>query len=119
MSDTTTENDDRTYINIEAFEKMAVQVAELNKELEQQRFNNKHNLSIDGAISDKITELEERLKEAVEVIGFYASKIRWNGRFSYYDKIHRDDIEQTDDEANIYHGGKRAREFLQKIGGEA
>lgn len=32
---------------------------ELEKELDQQKFNNKHNLSIDQKIADKIEELEE------------------------------------------------------------
>lgn len=37
---------------------------EVSQELEQQRFNNKHNLSIDQTIADKIKDLEQRLKEA-------------------------------------------------------
>ena len=36
-------------------------IKELEKELEQQRFNNKHNLSIDQTVADKIEELEKRL----------------------------------------------------------
>jgi len=37
-------------------------IKELEKELEQQRFNNKHNLSIDQTVADKIKELEKELE---------------------------------------------------------
>mgnify|MGYP003395789846 CR=1 FL=1 len=43
-------------------------IEKLEAELSQQRFNNKHNLSIDQIIADKITELEkenERLRAMV------------------------------------------------------
>lgn len=43
-------------------------ISQLEKELDQQRFNNKNNLSIDQKISDKIVKLEQRLKDAEEVI---------------------------------------------------
>ena len=37
-------------------------------ELYQQRFNNKHNLSIDQTIADKITKLEAQLKTSMQII---------------------------------------------------
>jgi hypothetical protein len=37
-------------------------VTELNQALFQQRFNNKHNLSIDGVISNKIMTQEQKLE---------------------------------------------------------
>jgi len=37
-------------------------VTELNQDLFQQRFNNKHNLSIDGVISNKIMTQEQKLE---------------------------------------------------------
>lgn len=37
-------------------------IKELEKELEQQRFNNKHNLSIDQTVADKIEQLEKELE---------------------------------------------------------
>ena len=40
------------------------EIAELKKELDQQKFNNKHNLSIDQSVSDKIKELKHELEEA-------------------------------------------------------
>ena len=36
-----------------------LKIQELEKELHQQRFNNKHNLSIDQTIADKIQSLEQ------------------------------------------------------------
>ena len=39
-----------------------LKIKELEKELEQQRFNNKHNLSIDQAVADKIEQLEKELE---------------------------------------------------------
>lgn len=41
---------------------------ELQRELYQQRFNNKHNLSIDQKISDEIAELQEKLDSAVKYL---------------------------------------------------
>jgi hypothetical protein len=37
-------------------------VTKLNQDLFQQRFNNKHNLSIDGVISNKIMTQEQKLE---------------------------------------------------------
>jgi hypothetical protein len=38
-----------------------LRITELEKELFQQKFNNKHNLSIDSEVSNKIIELEDKL----------------------------------------------------------
>ena len=43
-------------------------IEELEKELHQQRFNNKHNLSIDQTVADKIKELEAREKKLIECL---------------------------------------------------
>jgi hypothetical protein len=54
---------EQKWVNYEAY-------ARLEEELHQQRFNNKHNLSIDQKVSDKIAELEQELattKEALNI----------------------------------------------------
>lgn len=43
-------------------------IVNLEQELLQQRFNNKHNLSIDQQVADKITTLEDDLEDANETI---------------------------------------------------
>ena len=52
---------DRTELNkrIHGLQKL---VTQLNQDLFQQRFNNKHNLSIDGVISNKIMTQEQKLE---------------------------------------------------------
>lgn len=48
-------------------------IARLEKELHQQKFNNKHNLSIDGEVSKKIEELEKEVQELKEYKWKYES----------------------------------------------
>lgn len=51
----------------EQFDELQEEIKLLKYELNQQRFNNKHNLSIDQKIADEL----DRLKTQVEGVGFY------------------------------------------------
>jgi hypothetical protein len=48
-------------VYLTARENAQVEIESLKKELHQQRFNNKHNLSIDQKVSDEIESLKERI----------------------------------------------------------
>lgn len=52
---------DKNYLNLKLqYAKQAERIKELERELNQQRFNNEHNLSIDQKVSDRIKELEDK-----------------------------------------------------------
>jgi len=46
-------------------------IDELTRNLEQQKFNNKHNLSIDQQVADKIEKLESQNKIMSDALEFY------------------------------------------------
>ena len=54
--------------------------------------------------------LEQQLKEAIEVLEFYADKDNWLVRDCDADAIYYDDC----DNSIAGHGGKRARQYLEK-----
>lgn len=92
----------------------------LKREPHQQRFNNKHNLSIDQKISDEIIRLNEENKKLRACIEFYAKIENW------YDveeiqgsdrRTIRKDGEDLFDELNYHtiYGGKLARQVLREI----
>lgn len=68
----------------------------LEAELHQQRFNNKHNLSIDGVIADKIESLSVKLKEAETFIEDVTDRINPKdeslARFHYWGKTILNDL---------------------------
>lgn len=55
------------------------QISALERELYQQRFNNEHNLSIDGVIVDKIIALEKQLEIAREALVYYGARMGMGG----------------------------------------
>jgi hypothetical protein len=67
-------------------------------------------------------DIENRLKEADEVIAFYADRSKWDrdyemdstiSDFKTYWRIGGEDLEENDWQ-NAQHGGKRAREYQKK-----
>ena len=66
---------ERAMIYASFLEHAEAKIDKLERELEQQRFNNKHNLSIDQKISDQVAELEKENKKYREALGFIEN---WN-----------------------------------------
>lgn len=63
------------------------EIESLKRELEQQRFNNKHNLSIDQKVADKIESLKEMIREARELDAEVAHIINANYlRLAWFEK---------------------------------
>ncbi len=123
-------------------------IAELEKELHQQRFNNEHNLSIDQIVADKITQLEHEISVQKNTLEFVKLSIERNS--GAYEKLQKERDEArkvikfygdvklwtqedrdygmdrnifTDEDEEFVKGkghrcGKRAREFLVKYPGE-
>lgn len=69
---------------------------------------------------DKIKSLEARLKEAEEVLGFYADEKSWESDeySSYKELINSSDIENNFKLNRGYVGGKRARKYQNKWSGK-
>lgn len=57
------------------------EVKSLEFELNQQRFNNKHNLSIDQTIADKIESLEKEKKQ------YYDDAFAFSAELTYKDRL--------------------------------
>ncbi len=89
-----TNNDVLTLLN--SIEKKDDEVKQLKAELHQQRFNNKHNLSVDGVIADKIEFLSTQLKEAETFIEDVTDRIDPKdenlARFHYWGKTILNDL---------------------------
>ena len=99
------------------------EIQQLKKQLEEKECN------ICGASDVDIIkyneQLHQQLKEAIDVIGFYGNRFSWDfSRHSdheYYAGAIKDDDsllkykEKNGDEFEDHCGGKRARQFLEKI----
>lgn len=69
-------------------------------------------------VNERVELLELRLKEAEEVIAFYAHWSSWKsdpfGKGNYYHEISADCHPLDGRGPQIYYGGKRAREYKKK-----
>ena len=64
------ENERYVSNRVDRIEHLEQEVAKLTKELEQQKFNNKHNLSIDQQVSDKIDRLRKENEKLKDLLKF-------------------------------------------------
>ena len=88
--------------------KLKERIDGLEKELARQCFSNKHNLSIDQKVADRVEELEKQLEEAKKELRFY-------GLYTHYVFPKDKDTKLT---AIDIDGGKRARKYLDKYRSE-
>jgi hypothetical protein len=97
---------------------LETKVDELERELEQQRFNNKHNLSIDQGVADRMAMLESQNKIMKEALEFYAAIKNWHwGEYDRMGVCNSDADKAESIIPGVHHkiGGKRAREALRKL----
>lgn len=91
-------------------------IAELGHELNQQRFNNQHNLSIDQKVSDRIMELEQVIAEMAGALGFYSDTDMYKAGSDVTHSLGFDgEVYETELIATMKDNGKRARSALTKF----
>jgi predicted RNase H-like nuclease (RuvC/YqgF family) len=108
----------------------AIRIKHLKAELEQQKFNNKHNLSIDQEVSDEIVRLKAELelsqrnvKILTDALNFYSSVRNWelasdpqgNQAKCIIDPVDHEELEDNWGDVE-WVGGKRARAALEICG---
>ena len=105
------------------------EIESLKAELEQQKLNNKHNLSIDQEVSDEIVRLKAELelsqksvKILTDALSFYSSVRNWelasdpqgNQAKCIIDPVDHEELEDNWGDVE-WIGGKRARAALAKM----